>query len=113
MSDQPETYSEDIDDRAYTAEQAADAEINLDQPGSTDDVPWSPPEQAPMAMQFGDEPEEETIDQRIAQEVPEEGTAYGAPESGGQLDGPDNPDNADMVGGDDPDAIPAETDFQG
>lgn len=113
MSDQPETYSEDIDDRAYDAEQAADAQVNLDEPGSTDDVPWSPPEQAPMGMQFPDEPEEETIDQRIAQEVPEEGTAYGAPESGGMLDGPDNPDNDEMIGGDDPDAIRAEDDYQG
>ena len=112
MSDQPETYSENIDDRAYDAEQAADAQINLDQPDSTDDVPWSPPEQAPMGMQFPDEPEEETIDQRIAQEVPEEGTAYGAPESGGMLDGPDNPENDEMLGGDDPDAIRAEDDYQ-
>lgn len=113
MSEQPETYSEDIDDKAYDVEQAADAEVNLDQPSSTDDVPWSPPEQEPMGSQFADEQDEETIDQRIAQEVPEEGTAYGAPESGGMLDGPDNPDNADMVGGDDSDAIPAEGDYQG
>ena len=63
MSEQPETYSEDIDDKAYDAEQAADAEVNLDQPGSTDDVPWSPPEQAPIASQFDDDPAEETIDQ--------------------------------------------------
>lgn len=112
MSEQPETYSEDIDDKAYDAEQAADAAVNLDQPGSTEDVPWSPPEQEPMGTQFADEPAEETIDQRIAQEVPEEGTAYGAPESGGMLDGPDNPENEDMVGGDDPDAIPADEDFQ-
>lgn len=112
MSEQPETYSEDIDDKAYDAEQAADAAVNLDEPGSTDDVPWSPPEQAPIGTQFADEATEETIDQRIAQEVPEEGTAYGAPESGGMLDGPDNPDNPDMVGGNDPDAIPADEDFQ-
>ena len=49
---------------------------------------------------------------RSAQEVPEEGTAYGAPESGGMLDGPDNPENDEMLGGDDPDAIRAEDDYQ-
>lgn len=113
MSDQPETYSEDIADMAYDAEQAQDAAVNLEQPDSTDNVPWSPPEQAPMGAQFPDEPEEETIDQRIAQEEPEEGTAYGAPEPGGQLDGPDNPDNAPMSGGDDPDAVPEEDDVLG
>ena len=115
MSEQPETYSEDIDDKAYDAEQAADAEVNLDQPGSTDDVPWSPPEQAPIASQFDDDPAEETIDQRIAQEVPEEGTAYGAPDED-FIESADLPEgqtpDSDMVGGDDPDAIPVEDDFQ-
>ena len=111
MSDQPETYGEDVADMDYTQEQAADAELYLDDPDATDDVPWTPPEQEPMGMEFlDDDGQEETIDQRIAQEEPETGTAYGAPESGGQLDGPDNPDNVEMLGGDDPDAIPAEDD---
>src|SRR5690606_11643620 len=112
MSEQPETYSEDIDDKAYDAEQAADAAVNLDQPSSTDDVPWRPPEQAPMTMEFPDDPEEETIEQRIAQEVPEAGTAYGAPESCVMRVGLDNPDEDDVVGGDVLEAIPAEDDFQ-
>lgn len=103
-----------------TAEQQETAEINLDAPDSTDDVPWSPPESQPLHSEFGDEEQEETIDQRIAQEVPEEGTAYGAPEPEGILGGADDlsgggvdgtgPAQDQMVGGDDPDAIPAEDD---
>lgn len=103
-----------------TPEQQETAEINLEAPDSTDDVPWSPPESAPIHSQFDDTREEETIDQRIAQEQPEEGTAYGAPEPEGVLGGADDlagegldgtgPAADRMVGGDDPDAIPAEDD---
>jgi hypothetical protein len=51
---------------------------------------------------------EETIDQRIRQEEPEQGTAYGAPESG--ADARAEAGEVDMLGGDDPDAIPADLD---
>jgi len=51
--------------------------------------------------------EGETIDQRVRQEIPEEGTAYGDAE--GEIDPVPEP----MAGGDDPDAIPAEQDFVG
>lgn len=97
--DEPITYSEDIDDLDLDAEQRARAEVDLDQPDSVDDVPWSPPEQQPMGAEMldVDDEGEETIDQRIHQEEPEAGTAYGAPET-------------DRLGGDDPDAIPAERD---
>lgn len=126
MSDQPFEESETTRDDGFgsldrTAEQQETAEVNLDEPSSTDDVPWSPPDSVPLHSQFPDDPAEETIDQRIAQEVPEEGTAYGAPESEGILGGADDlsgegfdgsgPDTDRMLGGDDPDAIPAEDDI--
>lgn len=104
-----------------TAEQEEVAEVNLDDPTATDDVPWTPPESQPIHSEFPDEAAEETIDQRIAQEEAEEGTAYGAPEPEGILGGADDlagrgpegdgPVDGDMVGGDDPDAIPAERDI--
>ena len=53
--------------------------------------------------------QDETIDQRIRQEEPDPNTAYGAPDNESGLD----EDEGDMVGGDDPDAIPAENDFVG
>ncbi|GAA1143271.1 DUF5709 domain-containing protein [Ornithinicoccus hortensis] len=49
---------------------------------------------------------EETIEQRIRQEVPDPDSAYGAPDNESGLD-------EDRVGGDDPDAIPADRDFLG
>lgn len=127
MSDQPsDPRSESTRDDGFgeldqTAEQQEVADINLDDPSATDDVPWSPPDSVPIHSQFPDEPEEETIEQRIAQEVPEEGTAYGAPEPEGILGGADDltgegvdgegPPARRMVGGDDPDAIPEERDI--
>lgn len=94
-----------------TEEQRDVADVNLDDPNATDDVPWSPPDGAPIHSQFPDDPEEETIDQRIAQEEPEHGTAYGAPEPEGILGGADDVAHQERVGGDDPDAIPEEDDF--
>lgn len=110
MSEQtPETYSEDIDDLALTPEQRADAEVYLDDPEAVEDVPWTPPERRPLGAEMAELPEgqEETIDQRIRQEEPEEGTAYGAPNPAGEFaDG-----EPEMAGGDDPDAIPADEDI--
>ncbi|WP_022910132.1 hypothetical protein [Aestuariimicrobium kwangyangense] len=85
------------------------AETALDDPTDTDNEPWSPPERQPRGAELAanDPGQEETIDQRILQEEPEEGTAYGAPDN----EAGDEP--VDMVGGDDPDAIPAETDVLG
>lgn len=118
FDDQPERDGFGSVDR--TPEQREVADVNLDDPTSTDDVPWSPPESMPIHSEFPDEHAEETIDQRIAQEQPEDGTAYGAPEPEGILGGADDlsgtgvdgqgPDEDDMVGGDDPDAIPADRD---
>ncbi len=114
MSEQtPETYSEDIDDLALTPEQREEADVYLDEPEAVDDVPWTPPEQRPIGAVMAEVPEdeEETIDQRIRQEEPEEGTAYGAPSSAGEYR--DGDPERDLVGGDDPDAIAAEEDFSG
>ncbi|GAA5159681.1 hypothetical protein [Ornithinimicrobium tianjinense] len=82
---EPETYSEDIADLDLDPDQAERAEVDLDMPDSVDDVPWSPPEQRPMGAELadaGDATGGETIEQRILQEEPEQGTAYGAPETG-------------------------------
>ncbi len=107
---EPETYSEDINDLDLDPDQRARAEVDLEMPDSVDDVPWSPPEQRPMGATLleGDDLAEETIDQRILQEEPEQGTAYGAPESG--ADARAEAGETDMLGGDDPDAIPADRD---
>jgi hypothetical protein len=54
-----------------------------------------------------EESQEETIEQRIKQEIPDPDSAYGAPDNESGLD------DAEMLGGDDPDAIPADDDFVG
>ena len=107
---QPETYSEDINDLDLDPDQRARAEVDLDMPDSVDDVPWSPPEQRPMGATLleDDDLAEETIDQRILQEEPEAGTAYGSP--GTRTEELAERGEGDMVGGDDPDAIPADRD---
>ena len=98
-----------------TEEQVEQAQVELDQPDAIDDVTWSPPTSRPTHSESLDDPaSEETIDQRIAQEEPEQGTAYGAPEAGGVLGGADDPAaEGPSVGGDDPDAIPANKNFLG
>lgn len=62
---------------------------------------------------WGTTPEEartdETIEQRIGQEVPDPDSAYGAPDNESGLD----EDPRDRVGGDDPDSIPADQDWVG
>lgn len=122
MTEQPEfleqadndeygTYSSDIADLDLSAEQQRQADQFLDDPEAVDDVPWSPPERRPIGAEFTDG-DPETIEQRIRQEEPEEGTAYGAPSRGGEAD--DQPGGRRvMIGGDDPDAIPAEEDWLG
>lgn len=116
MSDQPEdrqpvTYGEDIQALDLDPEQAERAENDLDMPESVDDVPWTPPEQRPMGAELldeGDDADGETIDQRILQEEPEAGTAYGSP--GTRTEELAERGEGEMVGGNDPDAIPADRD---
>lgn len=108
MSENP--YEDESGTRDYSPEQEAEAEVNLDEPSSTADVAWSPPDRRPVSSEFADDdPAEETIDQRISQELPEEGTSYGRPETGGE----DTSREPELLGGDDPDAIPADQDVLG
>ncbi len=76
-----------------------------------DDETVTPPDMMPRATEWGttaaEQEQGETINQRIAQEVPDPDSAYGAPEDEGGLD--DEP----LVGGDDPDAITAADDWLG
>ena len=88
---------------------AADRDTRIDE-DEGDDLPVTPPEQQPRASEAndsGDASPGETIEARIAQEVPDPNSAYGAPDNESGLDGPP------LVGGDDPDAIPADEDFLG
>jgi hypothetical protein len=82
-------------DRAEQAE----ADINLDEPSSSADEPWSPPDRMPRGAEFVDG--DETISQRLRQEEPD-------PEAGYH-----DPDDVEMVGGTDADAVPAEEDVLG
>lgn len=116
MTDQPQdrqpiTYSEDIQSLDLDPEQQERAENDLEMPESVDDVPWDPPYQRPMGAELldeGDDADGETIDQRIRQEEPEDGTAYGSP--GTRTEELAERGEGEMLGGDDPDAIPADRD---
>ena len=96
-------YELDEDERAR-------AELDLDDPESSDDEPWTPPERQPRGAELiGTETDGgETLDQRILQEEHEVGSAYGNPD-----DADTRPESEEMVGGDDPDAIPADQDVLG
>jgi hypothetical protein len=87
----------------------AEADVNLEDPTSSADEPWTPPERLPRGAEFiGVETEGgESLDQRLNQEVAEEGTAYGAHDDAADQEG------EEMLGGDDPDAIPADQDVLG
>jgi hypothetical protein len=73
------------------------------------DAGFSPPDRARGSLAWGttawEQSQDETIDQPIQQEIPDPDTAYGAPDNESGLDEPE------MLGGDDPDAIPVEDDF--
>lgn len=105
IDDALSTYSVDDEDQLQP-------EDTLD-PEDVDDVldrGYSPAETERGTDAFGttayEESQEETIDQRILQEVPDPNSAYGAPDNESGLDG-------ERVGGDDPDAIDAEDDWLG
>lgn len=96
------TYLDDAEDQLQP-------EDTLIEDGVDDvlDRGYSPPDREPGALKGDrwDDAIPETIDQRIEQEVPDPASAYGAPdnETGEQ----------ELLGGDDPDAIPAEDDWEG
>ncbi|GAB47583.1 hypothetical protein [Mobilicoccus pelagius] len=105
MTDQPTEYDDLPRDPALE-----DTRISSEE---TDDLPVSPPDMKPRGGDYlgGDAAGvEETIDERIMQEVPDPNSAYGAPDDEGGLDALNAPTR---VGGDDPDAIPAWTDVLG
>src|SRR5687768_14504812 len=116
MSDQPGTESFEDDLGSYSIDDATDAGSGQDElldASEGDNEPWSPPDMQPRNTEWGttawEQSQEETINQRIAQEVPDPDSAYGAPDNESGLDR----DPRDRVGGDDPDAIAAEDDWVG
>jgi hypothetical protein len=116
MSDQPGTESIEDDLGSYSVDDATDsgsAQEELLDASEGDNEPWSPPDLQPRNTEWGttasEQAQDETIDQRITQEEPDPGTAYGAPDNESGLDRRPG----DQVGGDDPDAIAAEDDWLG
>ncbi|GAB3584717.1 hypothetical protein [Calidifontibacter terrae] len=94
MSNDDDFGSQDLD-----PQERRDAQTYLDDPSDSDNEPWSPPDRQPRGAEYADV-NHETLEQRIAQEQPEQGS--------------DQDDRDDSyLGGDDPDAVPAEEDFLG
>lgn len=79
------------------AAEQAEADLNLDEPSSTADEPWSPPDRQPRGAELA-EVEDESLSVKLRQEEPDPAALV--------------KDEA-MVGGDDPDAIPADQDVLG
>lgn len=118
MSDQP--GQESIEDETLGQSYSVDDEDQL-QPEDTligDEDPldsgYTAPDRPQGLQAFGttaeEQAQEETIEQRIRQEIPDPDTAYGAPDNESGLD---RPADADRIGGNHPDSIPAEDDFLG
>ncbi len=113
MSDQPdrENIGDDLTTYSVDGEDQLQPEDTLMPGGDPVEVGYETPDKLHGSLAHGttaeEQGEQETLEQRIRQEVPEEGTAYGAPDNEGGLD------PEPMVGGEDPDAIPAEQDFVG
>ena len=98
------TYSLDDEDQLQP-------EDTLDGTGDPLDASYQTADRLQGVTAWGTTPEEErtdeTIEQRIGQEVPDPDSAYGAPDNESGLD--EDP----RVGGDDPDSIPADRDWVG
>lgn len=114
MSEQQENTADDLGDYSLDDEDQLQPEDTLIQEDVDDvlDRGYSPAERPHGSLAHGVTAEEqgrdETIDQRIHQEVPDPGSAYGAPDNESGLD-----DDDERVGGDDPDSIAAEDDWVG
>jgi hypothetical protein len=89
----------DFGETELDAQEQADAEVNLDDPGASDNEPWSPPDRQPRGAELA-EIEDETLSVRLMQEEPD-------------LNDVARLDAESMLGGDDPDAIPADEDVLG
>jgi hypothetical protein len=114
MSEQQENITTDLGDYSVDDEDQLQPEDTLVQEDVDDvlDRGYSPPDRLRGSLAHGVTVEEqgrdETIDERIQQEVPDPASAYGAPHNESGLD-----DEDDRVGGDDPDSIAAEDDWLG
>lgn len=104
IGDELSTYSTDAEDQLQP-------EDTLMPGGDPVEAGFETPDRLHGSVAFGttaqEQAEEETIEQRIRQEVPDPATAYGAPHNESGMD------PEPMAGGDDPDAIPADQDFVG
>ncbi|HLS43866.1 MAG TPA: DUF5709 domain-containing protein [Ornithinicoccus sp.] len=98
------TYSLDDEDQLQPEDTLIGDEDPLDRGYQT-------PDRLHGSTAFGvtaeEQAREETIDQRIMQEIPDPHSAYGAPDNESGLD--EDP----RAGGDDPDSIPADRDWLG
>lgn len=114
MSDQSGTESFENDLGSTSLDDATDSgggQPDLLDASEGDSLPVSPPDLQPRNTEWGttgeEQAQDETIDQRIAQEESDPDSAYGAPDNESGLD------KEPTVGGDDPDAIDAADDFLG
>ena len=114
MSDQPGTESFEDDLGSVSLDDGVDAGSGQDElldSSEGDNEPSSPPDLQPRATEWGttasEQSQEETIEQRIRQELPDPDSAYGAPDNEGGLD------HEPRAGGADPDSIEADDDFLG
>ncbi len=112
MSDPQENRTDDLGAMSLDDEDQLQPEDTLVQEDVEDvlDRGYSPPERLRGSTAHGvtvdEQQHEETIEERIRQEVPDPDSAYGAPENESGLD-------EDRVGGDDPDSIDAQDDWIG
>lgn len=102
------SYSLDDEDQLQAEDTLVDRGVE-----DTLDEGYSPPDRARGSQAWGttawEQSQDESIEQRIKQEVPDPDSAYGAPDNESGLDRLDE----ERVGGDDPDSIEAEDDFLG
>ncbi|MEP7035912.1 MAG: DUF5709 domain-containing protein [Actinomycetota bacterium] len=108
MTNQENTGAESLGSYSLDEEDQLQAEDTLDDRGVDDllDEGYSPPERPRGVDAFGttlaEQRQRESLDQRLAHEVPDPNNMLEDPLA-----------DPDMVGGDDPDAIAAEDDFLG
>ncbi|MFN2320619.1 MAG: hypothetical protein ABR500_13185 [Dermatophilaceae bacterium] len=116
MSERREDLTDDLGSYSLDGEDQLQPEETLEHLESDGkaqdplDRGYSPPDADRSSQLWGttayEQAHEETIDQRIVQEVPDPDSAYGAPDNESGLD-------TVRVGGDDPDAIEPEDDWYG
>ena len=107
VADDLTTYSVDDEDQLQPEDTLDDGDLEdvLDRGYSPNDRPQGVTAHGTTAYE---ESIDETIDERIRQEVPDPDSAYGAPDNESRFD-----DEDDRLGGDDPDSIAAEDDWLG